>query len=104
MIARSAWTNYILLQPPRQQYYVINLTNFQSGIDTITSYASLVFAVWIFKRVLIKRNWRYTTYVSCIFTSLLYVLWIPVFYNTFGLRNPWFTIFIDLDQVGKTRY
>lgn len=80
------------------QYYLINLTNFQSGIDTITSYAALVFAIWIFKTYMIRYNWRFTTYLSCIVTSVLSLLWLPVFYNTAGLRNAWFTIFIDLDQ------
>jgi len=31
------------------QYYVIGLTNFQAGIDTVTSYAALVLAVWLFQ-------------------------------------------------------
>eukprot|EP01041_Mallomonas_annulata_P002110 gene2110-4125_t len=80
------------------QYYVINLTNFQAGIDTMTSYGALVFAIWIFKTYLIRKNWRLTTYLSCIITSVLGLLWVPVFYDTGGLRNAWFTIFIDLDQ------
>ena len=75
------------------QYYVIGLTNFQAGIDTVTSYAALVLAVWLFQvrvlafartpwvvaapspaykrmslsvvqRYLIRRNWRATHYAS----------------------------------------
>jgi len=80
------------------QYYVIDLTNFQSGIDTMTSYGALVIAIWIFKRYLIHINWRYTTYLSCIVTSVLGLLWIPVFYNFAGMRNAWFTIFVEMDQ------
>jgi hypothetical protein len=53
------------------QYYIIGLTNFQAGIDTITSYASLVLAVWIFQKYLINRNWRITQYCSTIFSSIL---------------------------------
>eukprot|EP00981_Chlorochromonas_danica_P010949 scaffold3553_cov180-Ochromonas_danica.AAC.16 len=80
------------------QYYIIKLTNFQAGIDTITTYAALVLAIWIFQRFLINRNWRHTQLLSTIATRLLGLLWLLSFYNTGGLMDPWFTIFIDLDQ------
>ena len=37
--------------------------------------------------------------MSIVISSLISLLWILVFYNIGGLRTPWFTIFIDLDQV-----
>ena len=67
-------------------------------MDTLTSYAALVFAVWIFQRFLIRKNWRLTHYMSSIFANLLGLLWLLPFFNIGNTRNPWFTIFIDLDQ------
>eukprot|EP01042_Synura_sphagnicola_P001201 gene1201-1357_t len=79
-------------------YNVIELTNFQSGIDVMSSYLALVIALSIFQAYLMNSNWQRTSYLSCLFSLLLFFLWIPVFYNSGGLRNGWFTIFIDLDQ------
>ena len=67
-------------------------------MDTLTSYAALVFAVWIFQRFLIRKNWRITHYLSSIFANLLGLLWLLPYYSIDKTRNPWFTIFIDLDQ------
>jgi hypothetical protein len=83
------------------QYYVIKLTNFQAGLDTVTTYGALVLAVWIFQRFLIHRNWRYTQYGGNILSALLGLAWIPAYYNTGGLMNGWYTIFIDLDTVRR---
>jgi hypothetical protein len=49
-------------------------------------------------------NWRYLNYASRIFASMLGLLWILVFYDIAGLRQPYFTIFIDLDQVSLQIY
>jgi hypothetical protein len=81
------------------QYYVIKLTNFQAGIDTVTTYGALVLAIWLFQKYLINRNWRYTQYSANIVSSLFGLLWIPAYYNVGGLMNGWYTIFIDLDTV-----
>jgi hypothetical protein len=81
------------------QYYVINLTNFQAGIDTITTYLGLVVAIYLFQTYLLNRNWRYSEYGSIIISSLLGLAWIPAYYNSNGTRNAWYTIFIDLDTV-----
>lgn len=80
------------------QYYVIGLTNFQSGIDTITSYLALVAGVMVFKKFLIKKSWRFTSYLSVIVTSVLGLMWLLAYYDVGGLRNGWFTIFIDMDK------
>jgi hypothetical protein len=80
------------------QYYVIGLTNFQSGIDTITSYLALVAGVMVFKTYLINKSWRFTSYLSVIVTSVLGLMWLLAYYNTGGLRNGWFTIFVDMDK------
>ena len=58
----------------------------------------MVFAVWIFQSFLIRKNWRLTHYLSSIFANLLGLLWLLPFFNIGTTRNPWFTIFIDLDQ------
>lgn len=79
------------------QYYVIKLTNFQAGLDIMSTYAALSLAVYIFQRNLINVNWRYTQIAAIVFSSILGLLWILVYYDIAGLRNPWFTIFIDLD-------
>lgn len=81
------------------QYYVIKLTNFQAGVDTVTTYGALVTAIWIFQRFLINRNWRYTQYGSTVLAALLGLVWISAFYNEGGTMDGWFTIFIDLDTV-----
>lgn len=81
------------------QYYVIELTNFESGIDTITTYGSLVIAIWIFQRFMIDKNWRVTQVVSVLIAAALGLVWIAPYYNAGGTMNPWFTIFIDLDTV-----
>lgn len=81
------------------QYYVIKLTNFQAGVDTVTTYGALVTAIFIFQRYLINRNWRYTQYGSTILAACLGLVWISAFYDKGGTMDGWFTIFIDLDTV-----
>lgn len=97
VIGIGALTNFTNNANIYMQYYIIQLTNFEAGIDTITSYGALAFAIWIFKTYLINKNWRYTQYGSTIISSVLGLLWLLVFYNVGGLMDPWFTIFIDLD-------
>lgn len=97
-IGIGALTNFPSIASVYMQYYVIGLTNFQAGIDTITSYAALVAAVWIFQRYLIQLNWRITHYSSSIFASVLGLLWLLPYHRVGHTRDPWFTIFIDLDQ------
>jgi hypothetical protein len=81
------------------QYYVIKLTNFQAGIDTITTYSSLVFAIWLFQHYLINKDWRITQIASVLIAAFLGLIWIAPYYNAGGTQDPWFTIFIDLDTV-----
>ena len=99
VIGTGVFTNFVSNASVYMQYYIIQLTNFEAGIDTVTSYAALSLAIWIFMKYLINKNWRYTQYGSTIISSVLGLLWILVFYNVGGLMNPWFTIFIDLDTV-----
>jgi hypothetical protein len=80
------------------QYYVIELTMFQAGIDTMTSYMALVAAIYLFQTYLLGVNWRFTQWTSSVVSLLLALLWIPAYYDSSGLMNPWFTIFIDLDR------
>jgi MFS family permease len=101
IIGVASLTNFKSVVNTYMQYYVIELNNFQAGIDTITTYIALAAAIWVFKSYLLNADWRRTQYVSTIGASMLGFVWILVFYNTGGLRDGWFTIFIDLDQVSS---
>lgn len=80
------------------QYYVIGLTNFQSGIDNITTSLATVGAVMIFQTFFLKKNWRVTQYLSTLTTSCLGLLWLLAYYDVRGLLNGWYTIFINISQ------
>jgi hypothetical protein len=80
------------------QYYVIQLTQMQAGIDSMTSYLALVAAIWIFKKYMLGVNWRYTQWFSCTISLLFGLLWIPAYHPGSGVMNAWYTIFIDLDR------
>lgn len=97
VIGNHSLTNFTNNATIYLQYYVIKLTNFQAGIDTLTSYGALVIAITLFQRYLINKNWRYTQYSSTVIATLLGLIWIAPFYNEGGTMNAWFTIFIDLD-------
>jgi hypothetical protein len=99
VIGQGGLTNFTSNVNIALQYYVIKLTNFQAGIDTVTTYGALAFAIYLFQTYLIRRNWRITEYVSTIATAIIGLIWIPVFYNSGGLMDGWFTIFIDFDSV-----
>jgi hypothetical protein len=64
------------------QYDVIQLTNFQSGIDTITTFGAVMIGVWLFQTYFINRNWRTTQYMSIGFSAFLGCLWLPAYYDT----------------------
>lgn len=98
VIGMHAFTNFISNAAVYLQYYVIGLTNFQSGVDSITTSLATALGIQLFQRYLIKYNWRYTSYLSSILTAFFSFLWIFAFYDVGGLRNGNFTIFIDVDQ------
>ena len=77
------------------QYNVIQLSNFQSGISSILSGMATVGGITIFQRHFILRNWRTTQYLSTLLCAFIGLLWLPVYYNSGGLLNPWFTIFLQ---------
>lgn len=104
VIGIQALTNFTSNVNVYVQYSIIKLTSFQAGIDTITTYSSLVLAIWLFQKYMINRNWRITQYCSVFLASGLGLVWITTYYNVGGLMNPWFTIFIDLDTVGTVQY
>lgn len=101
VIGICAFSNFTNNANISLQYYVIKLTNFQAGIDTITTYGALVTAIWLFQRFLINKNWRITQYASTCIAAFLGLIWIAPYYNEGGTMNAWFTIFIDLDTVRK---
>ena len=99
VVGNNALTNFLNVSTIFMQYYIIDLTNLQAGVDTITTYFGLSIAIYLFKTYLINRNWRFSQYGSTLFSSTLGLLWLLVFYDIGGAQNAWFTIFIDLDQV-----
>jgi hypothetical protein len=80
------------------QYILIELTNFQSGITTIVTYCAVFAGIAIFQHFFIQKNWRMTLYLSIVLNQIVGLLWILVYYDTGGLLDPWFTIFITLNQ------
>lgn len=102
VIGMQSLTNFTNNANIAIQYYVIKLTNFQTGIDTVTTYGALVTAIYMFQHYLIYRNWRWTQYGSTIGAALLGLVWIAVYHNAGGTMNGWFTIFIDLDTVSSS--
>ena len=99
VIGIQGFTNFTSNANIQLQYYVIKLTNFQAGIDTVTTYSALVLAIWLFQRYMINRDWHLTQYASVLIAAGLGLVWIAPFYNSGGTQDPWFTIFIDLDTV-----
>ena len=63
VIGNAGLTNFSPKVNYYLQYYILELTNFETGIDGMTTYISLVFAIWIFKTYLINRNWRCVRFV-----------------------------------------
>lgn len=98
VIGIGALTNFTSQVNNYLQYYVIILTNFEAGIDSTSTYACLVLAIYIFQTYLMNTNWRTTQYFAVIFSAILGLLWIPAYYNFSGTRTAWYTIFVDLDQ------
>jgi hypothetical protein len=99
VIGIQGFTNFTSNANIQLQYYVIKLTNFQAGIDTITTYSALVLAIYLFQRYMINRDWHITQYASVLIAAGLGLVWIAPYYNSGGTQDPWFTIFIDLDTV-----
>jgi Na+/melibiose symporter-like transporter len=89
VIGTGSLTNFVSTVNTYLQYKVIGLTNFEAGIDTMTTYMALVFAIWLFQKYLIQKNWRYTQYGSTIFAGILGLMWIPAYYDYGGCRNAW---------------
>jgi hypothetical protein len=63
------------------QYELIQLTNFETGIDSVSTYMFLVFAIYIFKKYFLRRNWRTLQYFSVIFGAVLGLLWVPAYFD-----------------------
>lgn len=80
------------------QYLLIGLTNFQSGITAIVTYLAVVSGIIIFQKYFIHKNWRVTLYLSACLNACFGLLWILCYHNVWGLLNPWFTIFITMNQ------
>lgn len=97
-IGTNAFSSIANMATVNLQYYVIELTNLQSGVDAITTSLAVVVAVWVFQTYLINVNWRTTQYLSFTFTAVLGLQWLLPIYNVGGLRSGWFTIFIDSNQ------
>lgn len=97
VVGIHSFSNFTNIAAVTMQYYVIKLTSFQSGINTVLSYSALALAVYIFQKYLIRFSWRLTQYGSTTLTAFLGLLWLAPFYGLWGTRNGWFTLFISLD-------
>lgn len=84
------------------KFYIIKLSNFQIGIDSITTNIALVTAVYVFKTYLINYNWRRLEYIATIGPALMGFVWILVYYDIGGLMNGWFAIFVGKISVDIT--
>eukprot|EP00854_Cymbomonas_tetramitiformis_P010892 gene10892-12887_t len=80
------------------QFRIIELDQFQNGLDTVSTYLVLVLAIHIFKTFCLNMNWRYTEIASKMLYAVLGLLWLLPIYDIWGTRNAWFTIFIDLNE------
>ena len=98
VIGISGLCNFVSRANYYMQYYVIELTNFQVGLDAMTTYGVLSLAIWIFRTYLLNESWRRTSYFSNLFAAVLGLLWLPTYWNSPGARNPYYTIFVDIDQ------
>ena len=98
VIGINGFCNFVSKANYYMQYYVIELTNFQVGLDGITTYAVLSLAIWLFRKHLLNKSWRRTSYFSNIFAATLGLLWLPAYWNSPGARDPYYTIFVDIDQ------
>ena len=98
VVGISGLCNFVSKVNYYMQYYIIELTNFQAGLDGIITFAVLSFAIWLFRTYLINKSWRRTSYGSNIFAATLGLLWLPAYWGSGGTRNAYYTIFVDLDQ------
>jgi len=80
------------------QYTLVNLTNLQGGVQVIVTYLATAMGVKIFQVFFLNRNWRTTLYLSMATMQVMGLLWILVYWDIGGLLNPWFTIFITVNQ------
>ena len=97
----SVLASYSLVVNYYVQFYIIQLTSFQTGVDATGSFLALTAATVLFQTHLIDKNWRLTEYFSKITSASIRLLWILVYFNTAGLQNAWFSIFIDIDAVNE---
>ena len=58
----------------------------------------MVGGIKVFQTYFIQSNWRNTLYLSIGLSNVLGLLWLLVYWNVGGLLNPWFTIFITVNQ------
>lgn len=80
------------------QYTLINLTNLEAGIQVIFTYLGVAVGVKIFQVFFLNKNWQTTLYLSFGTMQIMGLAWILCYWNVGGLLNPWFTIFITVNQ------
>ena len=84
------------------QYTLVQLSNLQAGVQVIFTYLAVAAGVKIFQVVFLNRNWRTTLYLSCGAMQVMGGAWILVYHDFAGLLDPWFTIFITVNQVSSS--
>jgi hypothetical protein len=103
IVGSDTFTNFFSSVNIYLQYDIIQLTNFQAGIDSITTNVAIMGSIWLLRRYGLNRNWRTTQYISTVAATFFGLLWIPAYYNSGGLMNAWYTIIINFDYV-RNRY
>jgi hypothetical protein len=81
------------------QYTLVELTNLQAGIQVIVTYLATAVGVKVFQVVFLNKNWRTTLYLSMGLMQVMGLLWLLVYWDEFGLMDPWFTIFVTVGAV-----
>lgn len=80
------------------QYKIIKISNFQSGISAALSAAVAALAIYLFQRYMIAANWRVSQRINVIFCALVGLAWILIYHDVWGLMNPWFSVFLQINM------
>ena len=84
------------------QYYVLNLTTFQSGIDSVLTSAGSMLSLTVYNRFLIAYNWRSVQVAVNVTAALFNFLWIPCYYNVMHLQSGWYALYLNMQEVSES--
>jgi len=80
------------------QYTLVNLSNLQGGIQVVVTYLAVAMGVKLFQVFFLNKNWRTTLYLSVGLAQGMGIVWILIYWDVAGLLDPWFTIFVTVNQ------